>query len=288
MRVVLAVWAQYLLPQRVLARLVYRAARCTWPLIKNPLIYWFANYYGVNLIEAEQSKLSAYPTFNDFFTRALRSNLRPLSGDEHTVVSPVDGQITEFGNAESGKLIQAKGLDYSLNELVGEKEQDDLSITLGCFATIYLGPKDYHRVHMPLAGTLKRTHYLPGTRFSVNRWTTNRIPNLFVRNERVVCWFDTAVGSMVVVLVGALNVSSITTQWLGEVESGKQRLWQEEGGSLKRCYGRGEEIGRFNLGSTVIVLLPPGTITWNPHLSAQQPLLMGHSLGRIVGATADS
>jgi phosphatidylserine decarboxylase len=287
MRAILAVWAQYLLPQRVLGHLIYRAARCTWPTIKNPLIHWFAKYYRVNLIEAEQSELNAYPTFNDFFTRALRPEVRPLSGDEQTIVSPADGQITGFGSAEAGRLIQAKGLDYSLSELIGEDEPSAVKITLGCFATIYLAPQDYHRVHMPLAGTLKRTRYLPGTRFSVNSRTASRIPNLFVRNERVVCWFDTAIGSMVVVLVGALNVSSITTRWLGEIPSGKQRLWQNDG-LPKRHYGRGDEIARFNLGSTVIVLLPPGTITWNRDLSAQRPLLTGQALGRIFGTITDS
>ena len=285
MRDTLAVWAQYLLPQRLLGRLVYRIARCTWPAVKDPLIRWFANHYRIDLEEAEQPDLNAYPSFNEFFTRALRPNVRPLSGDDMTVVSPADGQVTEFGSAAAGRLIQAKGMDYGLSELVGEPRASAVEMALGCFATIYLAPHNYHRVHMPLAGTLKRTRYLPGKRFSVNSQTARRIPNLFVRNERVVCWFDTAIGPMVLVLVGALNVSSISTRWLGEIPSGQQRLWQD-GGPPQRRYGRGDEIAQFNLGSTVIVLLPPGTVAWSPDLSARKPRLTGQALGRIINTAA--
>jgi phosphatidylserine decarboxylase len=287
MRATLAVWAQYLLPQRLLGRFIFRLARCTRPGVKDPLIRWFANTYQIDLTEVEQPDIGAYGSFNEFFTRALRPNTRPLSGDENTIVSPADGRITEFGNAAAGRLIQAKGMDYGLSELVGEPHTGATDMALGCFATIYLAPHNYHRVHMPLAGTLTRTHYLPGKRFSVNSQTASRIPNLFVRNERVVCWFDTAVGPMAVVLVGALNVSSISTRWLGEIPSGRQRLWQYSGPPQRR-YGRGDEIAQFNLGSTVIVLLPPGAVTWDPRLPTQRSLLTGQSLGRIHGAAADT
>jgi len=280
MRVNLSVWVQYVLPQRLLAALIYHVARCTWPLVKNPLIRWFANHYQVNVDELEQPSLSAYPNFNDFFTRALQQDARFLVGDEHTVVSPVDGYLTEFGTAAAGRLIQAKGMDYRLDELLGEPPEGAVNLVLGSFATIYLAPHNYHRVHMPLAGTLKRTRYVPGRRFSVNDLTVTRIPRLFCRNERVVCWFDTAIGPMVLVLVGALNVSSITTRWLGEIQSGERRLWQNSGLPQRR-YGRGDEIARFNLGSTVIVLLPPAALTWNEELTANGPLRMGQSLGRI-------
>ena len=280
MRVNLSVWVQYVLPQRLLAALIYHVARCTWPLVKNPLVRWFANHYQVNVDELEQPSLSAYPNFNDFFTRALQQDARSLVGDEHTVVSPVDGYLTEFGTAAAGRLIQAKGMDYRLDELLGEPPEGAVNLVLGSFATIYLAPHNYHRVHMPLAGTLKRTRYVPGRRFSVNDLTVTRIPRLFCRNERVVCWFDTAIGPMVLVLVGALNVSSITTRWLGEIQSGERRLWQNSGLPQRR-YGRGDEIARFNLGSTVIVLLPPAALTWNEELTANGPLRMGQSLGRI-------
>lgn len=281
---VLFVWVQYLLPQRLLGRIIYRVARSTRPGIKSRLIRWFANRYGVDLAEAERADLESYTSLNDFFTRALRAEARPLCGDEQTIVSPADGQVTEYGAAEAGKLIQAKGMEYSLTELLGEGDSLTVGREFGCFATIYLAPHDYHRVHMPLTGTLRRTRYLPGTRFSVNEITAARIPNLFIRNERVVAWFDTEVGAMAVVLVGALNVSSITTQWLGEIESGSERVWEHESAQQQR-YQRGEEIGRFNLGSTVIVLLPSEAVIWNPDLSSHAPLKIGQPLGQLAGAS---
>jgi len=279
MRSALSVWVQYVLPQRLLAALVYRITRCTWPLVKSPLIRWFITRYPIDLDEIEQPDLSAYRNFNDFFTRALQRGARPLLGNEHTIVSPADGHLTEFGTAAAGRLIQAKGMDYRVDELLGEPQRGATNLVLGSFATIYLAPHNYHRVHMPLAGTLKRTRYVPGRRFGVNGATVRRISRLFCRNERVVCWFDTAVGPMVLVLVGALNVSSISTRWLGEIPSGEQQLWQHSGPPQRR-YGRGDEIARFNLGSTVILLLPPAALIWNEKLTADGPLRMGQPLGR--------
>ncbi len=285
MRSTLSVWVQYLLPQRLLAALVYHVARCPWPLVKNPLIRWFANHYRVDLDEVEQPDLSAYPSFNDFFTRALQRDARPMAGDDHTIVSPADGYLTDFGTTADGRLIQAKGIDYRLDELLDEPPDGAVNLALGSFATIYLAPHNYHRVHMPLAGTLKRTRYVPGRRFSVNGPTVRGIPRLFCRNERVVCWFDTVVGPMVMVLVGALNVASISTRWLGEIPSGKRRLWQD-GGTPQRRYGRGDEIARFNLGSTVIVLLPPAALIWDEALCAEGPLRIGQPLGRTRASGA--
>jgi len=287
MRSTLSVWAQFVLPQKLLAALVFRISRCTWPAIKSPLIRWFTNHYQIDLAEAKQPNLDAYSSFNDFFTRALRQDARPIAGDEQTVVSPADGYLTEFGNAAAGRLLQAKGMDYRLDELLGEPREGAVDLVLGTFATIYLAPHNYHRVHMPIAGTLKRTRYVPGRRFSVNSQTVSRIPRLFCRNERVVCWFDTAVGPMAVVLVGALNVSSISTRWLGEIPSAGPRLWHDAGPPQRR-YGRGDEIGHFNLGSTVIVLLPPAALIWNEGLTTDGPLRLGQSLGRIRTAAGDA
>ena len=281
----LSVWVQYVLPQRLLGALVYHVARCTWPFVKNPLIRWFANHYRVDLDEVEQPDLNAYPSFNNFFTRALQRDARPMAGDEHTIVSPADGYLTGFGAAAAGRLIQAKGLDYRLDELLDEPREGATDLVLGSFATVYLAPHNYHRVHMPLAGTLKRTRYVPGRRFSVNGQTVRGIPRLFCRNERVVCWFDTVIGPMVLVLVGALNVSSISTRWLGEIPSGRQRVWQD-GGPPQRRYGRGDEIARFNLGSTVIVLLPPAALIWDETLTPDGPLRMGQPLGRTRASGA--
>ncbi len=278
----LSVWVQYLLPQRLLASCVYRIARSRKPAIKDPLIRWFARRFRVDLAEAEQPDLDAYESFNAFFTRALRTGARPIAGDDRTLISPADGTLSEFGVAAPGKLIEAKGIGYGLRELLGETVSGETDVEFGTFATVYLAPHNYHRVHMPLSGTLTRTRYIPGRRFSVNSASVKRIPGLFCRNERVLCWFDTAVGPMVIALIGALNVSSITTDWLGEIPSGEQRLWRENG-SPQRRYGRGEEIARFNLGSTVVLLLPAATLKWDAGLSAPRTLRVGEALGSHSG-----
>lgn len=280
MRRSFSVWAQFLLPQRALAALVYRLARCRWAVVKGPLIRWFVARYAVDLQEAEKTAPENYTSFNDFFTRQLKPDARSLAGDAHTLISPVDGRLTQFGTAHDGELIQAKGITYRVDELLGEPRAAATDLILGSYATLYLAPHNYHRVHLPLGGTLTRTRYIPGKRFSVNPQTALGIPGLFCRNERAVCWFDTATGPLVVVLVGALNVSSITTRWLGEIPSGKPRVWHEDGLPQRR-YGRGDEIGHFNLGSTVICILPPGRLTWAENLTPGEPVRLGQALGRL-------
>ena len=275
-----SVWAQYLLPQRLLASLVYHISRCTWPALKNPLIRWFVNHYRVDLRDAEGHEAEAYESFNAFFTRRLKPGARPIEGEERTVISPVDGYLTQFGTVRDGEMIQAKGMSYRVDELLGEPQGGATGLVLGSYATLYLAPSHYHRVHLPLAGTLTRTRYIPGKRFSVNERTASRIPRLFCRNERVICWFDTLTGPLAMVLVGALNVSSISTRWLGEIPSGKRREWQDEVAPQRR-YGRGDEIGAFNLGSTVILMLPPGRVTWREGLHTGQGLRMGEALGHL-------
>ena len=280
MRLPFRVWAQYLLPQRLLAALVYHAARCRWPALKRPLIRWFAARYAIDLDEAEHSDVEAYESFNAFFARALKAGARPIEGDEHTVISPVDGHLMQFGTAGRGVLVQAKGLSYPLDELVGESGSSAARLRRGDYVTLYLAPGHYHRVHLPLAGTLTRTRYIPGARFSVDPTTASVVPRLFCRNERVVCWFETAAGPLVLVLVGALNVSSISTRWLGEIASGAPRVW-DEGTGTRRRFGRGDEVGAFNLGSTVILILPPGRLTWREGLHAGRRLNMGEALGAL-------
>ena len=280
MRLPFRVWAQYLLPQRLLAALVYRAARCTWPALKRPLIRWFAGRYAIDLSEAEHSNVEAYESFNAFFARALKAGVRPIEGDEDTVISPVDGQLMQFGTARRGALIQAKGLSYPMDELVGESGSRAARLQRGDYVTLYLAPSHYHRVHLPLAGTLTRTRYIPGSRFSVDPTTASVVPRLLCRNERVVCWFDTAAGPLALVLVGALNVSSISTRWLGEIASGALRVWDEDG-STQRRFARGDEIGAFNLGSTVILILPPGRLMWREGLHPGRRLNMGEALGAL-------
>ena len=275
-----AVVFQQLLPQRFLGRLVYGLSRCTRGWIKGPLIRWFARSYPVNLLEAEHSHLESYASLNDLFTRRLKPGIRPIFGTDSTLLCPVDGYLTQFGTADGVELIQAKGLSYRVDELLGESRERNSALIGGSYATLYLAPHQYHRVHLPLAGTLVRTRYIPGKRYSVNGRTAAVMPRLLCRNERVVCWFDTVAGVMAVVLVGALNVSSISTQWLGEISSGPGREWP--GAELStRKFERGEEIARFNLGSTVVLLLPPQRVVWQPGLIAAQAIKMGQALAMV-------
>ncbi len=271
------VWLQHVLPQALVSRAVYRIARSEARWLKDPLTRWFARSYGVDLDEAVEPDPSAYRTFNEFFTRALKPGAREIAPGDTTIVSPVDGRLTEFGYARSGTLLQAKGFTYAIDELLGEGPVDGAAFANGAFATIYLAPHDYHRVHMPLAGTLTATRYVPGRRFSVNAATTCGIRNLFCRNERVVCWFDTAHGPMALVLVGALNVSSISTVSRGEIASGAPCYWREEPLAL----AKGDEIARFNLGSTVILLFPENLVEWTAELRSGEKLVLGRAIGRV-------
>ncbi|MBN1239481.1 MAG: phosphatidylserine decarboxylase [Gammaproteobacteria bacterium] len=273
------VWLQHLLPHELMARVVYGAARSRRDWIRRPLIRWFAKQYRVDLDEAAERDLERYPTFNAFFTRQLRAGARPIAGDEATVVSPVDGLLTEHGEARDGQLIQAKGFDYAIEELLGEGPVPAADFARASYATIYLAPHDYHRVHMPVAASLLATRYVPGRRFSVNAATTCGIRNLFCRNERVVCWFDTGSAPMALVLVGALNVSSISTRTQGEILSGAPRYWPE---SPPVALAKGDEIGAFNLGSTVIVLFPEGSVRWHETLAAGARLRLGGAIGTRV------
>jgi phosphatidylserine decarboxylase len=267
---------QHLLPKDLISAVTYRVARSERSWIARPLIRWFARVQRIDLTDAEHADLDHYPTFNAFFTRALRAGARPIAGGPDTVVSPTDGTLTEFGTLDAATLLQAKGRSYSLFELLGERGGRVDALLGGGYCTLYLAPQDYHRVHAPLDAELVRTRYIPGRRFSVSRATAAAIDRIFCRNERAVCWFDTAVGPMVVVLVGALNVSSISTFSRGEIASGKPRLWEE---TPPVHVERGAEIGRFNLGSTVIVLFAPGAIHWDPRLASGQRLPMGAALG---------
>ena len=279
-----SVLIQQLLPQRLMGRLVYRLARCRWRWISRPLIAWFARRHDVDLQDAEHGRLENYASLNVFFTRRLKPEARPIDGDERTLISPVDGFLTQFGSASGGELIQAKGLRYRLEALLGEPAERVAALMSGAYATLYLAPHQYHRVHLPLAGALQRTRYIPGKRFSVNSHTAAVLPGLFCRNERVVCWFETTAGPMAVVLVGALNVSSISTAWLGEIASGRARVWEEaeaSGHGSSRSFRRGEEIGRFNLGSTVVLILPHGKVAWRPGLAAGQAIRMGQALASL-------
>lgn len=278
----LGVWlTQHLLPKNLLSAIVYRATRSRRAWLKRPLIHWFARTYGVDLTEASNADLDGYETFNDFFTRELKTGARPIEGPPSALVAPADGVLTEHGAIEGDRLFQAKGRDYSLLELLGERDEPALALCGGHYFTIYLAPHNYHRVHAPLDATLLRTRYLPGERFSVSRATAAAIPRLFCRNERVVCWFTTAEGPMAVVLVGALNVSSIGTFTLGEIASGAAREWREP---VPRAIARGDELGRFNMGSTVIVLLGNASLRFASELANGATVRMGRALGVFAAA----
>jgi phosphatidylserine decarboxylase len=274
------VWlGQHLIPKNLSSALVYRATRSRRPWLKRALIRWFARAYRVDLAEAANTDPESYATFNDFFTRALKAGARPIEGDASTLACAADGALTEHGAIDGDRLFQAKGRSYSMAELLGEGEASIAALRDGSYLTIYLAPRDYHRVHAPLAGTLVRTRYVPGERFSVSRATAAAIGRLFCRNERVICWFTTAHGPMAVVLVGALNVSCISTSAHGEIVSGAPREWLEPS---PRAVRRGEEIGAFNMGSTVIVLLG-ARVAWNPAVAHGAAVRVGQALATLGG-----
>ena len=275
----LRVGLRTLLSQRWLCALIYRVARTENRWIKNALIRWFSKRYDVDASEAALTSTDDFPTFNAFFTRALKAGARPIDGSKRSIVSPADGRLTEFGTIDDGSLVQAKGLEYPIEDLLGEERAALNQFVGGRFAAVYLAPRDYHRVHSPVTGRLICTRYIPGRRFAVNEATASVVDRLFCRNERIVCWFEGEFGRTAVVLVGALNVSSISTAELGEVRSGRAGLWQEP---EPIAYGKGDEIGRFNLGSTVIVLFPRGTVVWGEALVRGQPLRMGMPIGMLT------
>ncbi len=248
---------QDLLPQHLLSRSMHRLARSTNPTIRNAIIRTVLRAYpSIDLSEAEQPDPFAYPSFNAFFTRALRAGVRPLAGGEQAVVSPVDGALSQSGTVSQGLLLQAKGMYYTADALLADASSAG-RYEGGCYACIYLAPYNYHRIHMPLAGRLLATRYVPGRLFSVNAATARTVSGLFTRNERVVCEFETALGPLAMVLVGALFVGSIETTYAGEINPPAAR-----GGAVRaidsgvgRAFARGEELGRFNMGSTVVLLL---------------------------------
>jgi len=268
---------QRLLPQHGLSRAVGVLAASQQEWLKRLQIRAFARLYEVDLNDAAQPTVDDYLSFNDFFTRALKPGIRPLAGsDETTAVCPADGVISQAGSISQGRLLQAKGHDYSLDSLLGESSR---SFDGGSFATIYLAPRDYHRVHLPVRGRLRRTRAIPGALFSVNATTEAQIDGLFARNERLVCYFDTTLGSMAVVLVGAMIVAGIETAWDGPA-SPYQTL-QETRHELDP-FNRGVEIGRFFLGSTVIVCLPPNSAELASGLTPGTPVKMGQALFHLT------
>ncbi|MBN8887771.1 MAG: phosphatidylserine decarboxylase [Rudaea sp.] len=248
---------QYLLPHRALSRIVYWATRWTLAPWKNFLISTVVKNYAVDMSEAVQPDALAYASFNTFFTRALKPGARNAPSDPHAIACPADGKISQAGPIREGRIFQAKGFDFSVAELLGD-EIEAQKYTNGQFVTVYLSPRDYHRVHMPLAGTLRETVHVPGRLFSVAPFTVEAVPRLFARNERLVCHFDGEHGPFAIVMVGAMLVSSVETVWSGlEIPPYASAITHKDWRDKQIRLERFAEMGRFNMGSTVILLLPP-------------------------------
>ena len=280
----LFVLSQYITPQLGVSNLAGRLAdNDRSPALKNRVIKWFIGRYGVDMSEAAEPNPEAYATFNDFFTRELKPGIRPLADGEKTLVSPVDGAISQLGQVTGDRVFQAKGQSFSLSELLGGEEATTAPFADGEFSTIYLSPKDYHRIHMPMAGTLRQMIHVPGKLVSVNPVTAENVPNLFARNERVVCIFDTASGPMALVLVGAMIVGSVETRWAGVVVPGRRQVTSTlYEGEQAITFDKGEEMGRFRLGSTVIVVMPKGAVSWNSNQVAGKTVRMGEAFGALA------
>lgn len=280
---------QYLLPHHLLCRIVHALSRSRIRWLKNSLIDAFMRAYRPHMADALEPEPLRYPSFNAFFTRALRADARPIDPDPRRVVSPCDGTLSIASALDGNELLQAKGHAFSLDALLGDDGEWMRALHSGLYATLYLAPFNYHRVHMPLAGRLAAAWHVPGRLFSVNSATVARVPGLFARNERVICAFDGEHGPFVVVLVGALFVGSISTVWHGEItpwrgarppvrgvhrlEPGGAALWQP----------RGAPLGLFNMGSTVLLLLPPGRARWDAQLACGAAVAVGQGLGSMLG-----
>jgi phosphatidylserine decarboxylase len=268
----------YFIPHHALSALIFKLASIEWIPFKRLALNIYLSLHKVNMDEAIESDPYAYKNLNAFFTRALKPGARPQAEGKHTLLCPVDGAVSQAQPIRQGRIFQAKGRDYSLLELVGGVEKLAQPFTNGHFATLYLSPRDYHRIHMPIAGKLTDMVYVPGRLFSVAPHTVNVIPRLFARNERLICAFATEAGPMIMVLVGALNVSAIDTVWAGSVTPPSKRSiihtqYQQGEVSLHK----GVEMGRFNLGSTVIMLLPEN-ITLDDSIAAGNTVRLGQAL----------
>jgi phosphatidylserine decarboxylase len=276
-----AVLPQYVMPKRAMTSFGGLVASARAGAITTAIIRWFVAKYQVNMAEAADPDIGHYASFNEFFTRALRADARPLADAD--LVCPVDGEISQFGTIEHDQIFQAKGHRYSIAALVGGDAELAVRFHDGFFATLYLSPKDYHRIHMPCEGRLTRMVYVPGELFSVNPLTARGVPGLFARNERVVCVFETALGPFVLVLVGATIVGSMATVWHGVVNPPRSRVvreWRYD--DQTRVLRQGEEMGRFLLGSTVVLLFPQGPTVFNPEWAAGREVRLGEKMGSRV------
>lgn len=278
-------WLLYLLPHHLLSRAMHWLTRCRWEPLKQTLINGAIRLYRIDLSSAADPDPENHPSFNAFFTRALRDGARPICQEEGGIACPVDGTISQIGEISEGRLFQAKGHSFDLEELLGGQVAGMEAYEGGSFATIYLSPRDYHRIHMPLSGRLNWMRHVPGRLFSVSPSTTRTVPRLFARNERVVSSFSTEAGEMGLILVGAIFVSSMDTVWSGCVTPRELavRHWDYPPRTAPEVsLQKGEEMGRFNMGSTVILLFPRDSIQWASHLEAGSPVRMGELIGHCA------
>lgn len=272
------------LPQHTLSNLMHRLARCENEWVKSNLIRFVVDTYQVNLAEAKVRDQASFKSFNHFFTRELAEAVRTFDRGASAVCSPVDGRVSQSGKIEAGTIFQAKGHSYRVAELLGGDPQDYTPFVQGQFANLYLSPKDYHRIHMPVDGTLRKMIYIPGKLFSVSPATVRQVPNLFARNERLVVLFDTELGPMAMVLVGAIFVGSMETVWSGSISksSPSPRVYEYAGQQPPLLLHKGDEMGRFNMGSTVIVLFARDGLAWETSLKPDAPVVMGERMASIV------
>lgn len=274
---------QYILPHHALSRMMSKLTHCENKAWKNLFIKQIIRHYGVNMDEAREPDITAYKSFNDFFTRTLKPDARLLTTERNAIACPADGAVSQAGNITEGEIFQAKGKSFTATDLLGGSVERAAPFNNGVFTTIYLSPKDYHRLHMPLTGTLREMVHIPGRLFSVNTATTNSVPGLFARNERVAALFDTEAGPMALVLVGAIFVSSVETVWHGVVTPPSQasvQTWTYEDNAPTLQIG--EEMGRFNMGSTIIVLFGENKARWDSEFKADKIVKLGEMIGKIL------
>ncbi len=268
------------MPHHAVSRVVYLIMRLRGPQVK-PMITWFVKKYGVEMGDAEESEIGYYQTFNEFFIRPLKPGIRPIAPGENTLACPCDGTVSQAGPIRAGAIMQAKGRGYSVLELLGGDKTMATEFADGHFATIYLAPYNYHRLHMPLDANMLRMIHVPGRLFSVAEWTVEEIPRIFARNERLACYFETAAGPIVMVLVGALSVSAIETVWSGLVTPphGK-KISEFDYSHTRKEISKGAEMGRFNMGSTLI-LLAGKNVEWLAHVAPGKSVKMGQLIGHF-------
>ena len=277
-------YSQYLLPKFWLTSIVYRIARVRHTGFKDFLITRFVQLYGVDTSDVKLDVPGQFLNFNEFFTRELAADTRPVNTDMKALTSPVDGTVSQAGQLRGDAILQAKGIEYSLDDLLATDIDDARAYVDGSFATIYLAPHNYHRVHAPIAGTLKSASYVPGNLFSVNTAIAETIRGLFRRNERLILRFGTAHGPAAVIFVGALNVGSISTPWSGVIRPRYSGVVETiELGAEAVTVAKGDLLGWFNMGSTVILLMPPGACNWHENLSAGVAVRMGEAFGKLTG-----